>query len=94
MKATHTYTQLMAAQKLGNHWLALDQIPLYESKYLRSTHLIDSQELIERSISKTRAPIGWFQSEANVYCKQLTLMEDVIMDKSGEIKKTLANLKS
>jgi len=66
VKAAHTHAQLMAAQKLGNHWVAINQIPLYESN-LRSTHLIDSQELIERPISKTRAPIGWFQSEANVY---------------------------
>jgi len=66
MKAAHTYAQLMAAQKLENHWLALNQIPLHESN-LRSTHLIDSQELIARPISKTRAPISWFQSEANVY---------------------------
>jgi len=66
MKAAHTHAQMVAAQKLGNHWLAINQIPLHESK-LRSTHLIDSQELIERPISKTRAPIGWFQSEEIVY---------------------------
>jgi len=29
MKAAHTYTQLMPAKKFGNHWLALDQIPLH-----------------------------------------------------------------
>jgi len=59
-KAAHTHTQL-----LGNHWLALNQIPLHESN-LRSTYLIDSQELIERPISRTRAPIGRVQSGANV----------------------------
>jgi len=65
MKAADTHTQLMVTQKLANHWLALNQIPLHDSN-LRSTHLIDSEELIEWPISKTRAPIGWFQSEANV----------------------------
>jgi len=44
MNATHT--QLIATQKLGDHWSQLNQISLYE-RNLRSTQLIDAQMLID-----------------------------------------------
>ena len=49
MNATHT--QLIATQKLGDHWSQLNQISLYE-RNLRSTQLIDAQMLIDLPISR------------------------------------------